>query len=290
MPSAADGSATRPAWSKSIRIPAMIDASCTRTASSATRRRSSRTAGMGRRPATPSAMVSVESVVTTRRSRHERCQRRCAQRLDADHLDLGCQRLQRMTHAGGQRPAAESDQDGVERLCGVRQFQADGRRALTGLDVRTVFDQPDAFVPRDGRRALASQLVVAVHQLQPGAQRADAVELGHGREAGRHDAHLDPPAATGPGEGLAEIARAGADRGSRAVAGQQVRDHLGAAALEAAHRVRRFELDAHRTPELGLQRLAAVQRGVEKDRVDHPASRPDPSSVETRLLHEAAAW
>ena len=71
MPSAADGSTTRPACSRSIRRPAMIDASRTRTASSATRRRSSRTAWMGRRPATPSAMVSVESVVTTRRCRQE---------------------------------------------------------------------------------------------------------------------------------------------------------------------------------------------------------------------------
>jgi hypothetical protein len=47
--------------------PAMINASETRTASSATRRRSSRTAGMGYRPTTPSAMVSVGPVVTTRR-------------------------------------------------------------------------------------------------------------------------------------------------------------------------------------------------------------------------------
>lgn len=194
-----------------------------------------------------------------------------------------------MTHAGGQRPAAESDQDGVERRGGVHKFQADGRRALAGLDVQAVFDQPDAVVACDGRRPLASHLVVAVHQFQPGAQRADAIKLGPGREAGCHDGDVEPPAATGPGEGLAEVARARAHRGSRATVGELVRDDLGAAGLEAADRVRRFELDAHRAPEAGLQRLAAVQRSVEKDRVDHPAGRPDPSSVETRLLHGTAA-
>jgi len=71
---------------------------------------------------------------------------------------------------------------------------------------------------------------------------------------------------------------------------EQTRDHLGAAGLEAADRVRRFELDAHCAPEVGLQRLAAVQRSVEKYRVDYPASRPDPSSVEARILHDTAAY
>lgn len=44
------------------RMSVMIDASWTRTASSATTRRSSRTAGMGWRPAKPLAIVLVESV------------------------------------------------------------------------------------------------------------------------------------------------------------------------------------------------------------------------------------
>ena len=40
-------------------------------------------------------------------------------------------------------------------------------------------------------------------QLQPGVQGADAVELGRGREAGGHDGDFEPPAAAGPGQGLA---------------------------------------------------------------------------------------
>jgi hypothetical protein len=38
-----------------------------------------------------------------------------------------------------------------------------------------------------------------------------------------------------------------------------------------------------------LQRLAAVQRGVERNGVDYPASRLDPSSVKARLRHDTAA-
>jgi len=71
--------------------------------------------------------------------------------------------------------------------------------------------------------------------------------------------------------------------------GEQARDDLGAAGLEAAHRVRRLELDAHRASQAGLQRLAAVQRSVEKNRVDHPAGRPDPGHVQARLRHGTPA-
>ena len=45
--------------------------------------------------------------------------------------------------------------------------------------------------------------------------------------------------------------------------GEQARDHLGATGLDAADRVRRFELDADRAPEVGVQRVAAVSRSVE---------------------------
>ena len=99
MPSAADGSATRTACSRSVRRPAMIDALETRTASSATRRRSSRTAGMGRRSATPSGQGNQDGVEGrlgagrwSPRPRRSRC-RRCL-RL------AGCRRVAR-----GPRPA-----------------------------------------------------------------------------------------------------------------------------------------------------------------------------------------
>jgi hypothetical protein len=39
-----------------------------------------------------------------------------------------------MTHTGGQRPAAQGNQDGVEGRPDLGQFQADGRRAHAGLD------------------------------------------------------------------------------------------------------------------------------------------------------------
>jgi hypothetical protein len=94
---------------------------------------------MRRRPATPSAMVWVGPVVTMRRWRHE-CHRRCAQRLDADHLDVGCLDLQRMTHTGGLRPPPRAIRTASNDAAVCCQFQADDCRALAGLDVQAVFD------------------------------------------------------------------------------------------------------------------------------------------------------
>ena len=147
-------------------------------------------------------------------------------------------------------------------------------------------DQPDAVVPRDGRRPLPSQVEVAVHQLQPGVQCADAVKLGRRGKAGCHDGDLQPPAATGPGQGLAQVARTGADRGSRAITGEQASATTSVPrALKLRTGFAVFQLDAHRAPPAGLQRLAAIQRSIEKNRVDHPASRPDPGRVQARLRH-----
>jgi hypothetical protein len=91
---------------------------------------------------------------------------------------------------------------------------------------------------------------------------------------------------TRPGERLAEIAGAGAYRGSPAAANEQTRHDLGSPALEAADRVRRFQLDAHPAAEFAFERGTAVQRGVEKNRVDHPARRMDPVEVQARPGHE----
>jgi hypothetical protein len=73
------------------------------------------------------------------------------------------------------------------------------------------------------------------------------------------------------------------------MAGEQARDDLGAAGFEAADRVRRFKLDAHRAPQARFQRLAAVQRSIEKNRIYQLATRPDPGRVKPRLRHDTAA-
>jgi len=115
------------------------------------------------------------------------------------------------------------------------------------------------------------------------------IQLGRRRKAGCHDGDVEPPAATRPRERVAKVARTRAHDGSRAILGEQARDHLSAARLEAADRIRRLELDAHRAPDVALQRLATVERSVEKNRVDYPTSRLDASSVEARILHGTAA-
>ena len=131
--------------------------------------------------------------------------------------------------------------------------------------------------------------MVTIHQLKLGAERPDAIELDRGRETGRHDGDVEPAVTARPGQGLAQVARAGAHHGAPAVASELARDEFAAAGLETADRVHRLELDAHRAPERGLQRLAAVQGSVEKDGVDYPASSLDPRSVEARPGHDTAA-
>ena len=54
---------------------------------------------------------------------------------------------------------------------------------LAGFDVQAVFDEPDAVVSRNGRRPLACHLDVAVDQLQPRTEQADAIKLDRRREA-----------------------------------------------------------------------------------------------------------
>ena len=81
-------------------------------------------------------MVSVESVVTTRRSLQDRVKAGAPRALNADHLDPRSQSLQHIADAGSHSPATEGDQDGVAGGQRADQLQADGRHALAGLDVQ----------------------------------------------------------------------------------------------------------------------------------------------------------
>ena len=285
MPSAADGSTTRPARSRSIRS-AMIDASWTRTASSATRRRSSRTAGMdaGRRrrqrwcwsiggddaPFATSVIAGAPSGWTQITSTRAR-------------------RPSHMTHTGGQCPAAESDQDGVERRHGVDQFQAYGAApSQVSMSRLSSTSRMPSFRAMAAARSRAISMSPSTNSnLASNARMRSSLAAGAKRDATTVTSSPRPrPDQARAWPRLPALAHTTA---RESVVGEQARDDLGAAGLEAADRVRRFELDAHRAPETGLQCLAAVQRRVEKNRVDYPASRPDPSDVEARLLHDTAA-
>ena len=220
--------------------------------------------------------------------------RRCTQGLDADHLDAGRQGLSGRDPRRWpwpRRPGRPGPRRTSEPRVG--EFQADRGRALAGLDVEAVLDQADAAFPRDGDGArphgdgaLPGQLEVPVDQLQFRPQGTDPSSLAGGRPSG-----MPPPSR--PGRGVAPdqarawprlpaLAHTTAARPCRA---SRVGDQLGAPGLEAAHRVRRLQLDTHRAPELTLQRVARVQRRVQEDRVDHPTSRTDPVQVQTRRGH-----
>jgi hypothetical protein len=101
---------------------------------------------------------------------------------------------------------------------------------------------------------------------------------------------MEGTAATRPGERLAEVAGAGAHYGCPAPVGQQARYKLGTPGLEAADRVRRFQLDTYRAAKLARQCVALVQRSIQKYRIDHVASRADPVKIEARPDHDETAY
>ena len=107
-------------------MPAMIDASWTRTASSATSEEVVQDGGDG--ISTGDAVgdgvgrVGGDDPARRHEQRHRRCARAAARR--SPRLP-GAQGLQHVAHAGGHRAAAERDQDGVERR--LRRPPAPGR-------------------------------------------------------------------------------------------------------------------------------------------------------------------
>ena len=82
-----------------------------------------------------------------------------------------------------------------------------------------------------------------------------------------------------------DAGQAVAEAGRGALVGQAAGDQFGTPALEAAHRVRGFQLDAYRAAILVSQGIAPVQRRGQKDRIDHLAGRADPIKIEPGLDH-----
>src|SRR3954451_4779892 len=150
-------------------MPALMLSSSTSTTSSSRTRMSSSTSGIGKRPATPSAMVSAVSVFTTAPARHDSAragapagvrarvgfraragpprqrQRRRAGRLDADPLDVWGDRLRDAADAAGHGAAAERDEQHVDALRRLfEQLQPDGPRAVAREQLQAVFDEVGA--------------------------------------------------------------------------------------------------------------------------------------------------
>ena len=110
---------------------------------------------------------------------------------------------------------------------------------------------------------LASQFVIAVHQLHCRAQRPDAIKLGHRRVARCDDGDVEVPATTRPREGLTKVARAGAHHRSTTTVGEKARDKLRAASLKlrTGFAVSSLMLTAHpRTASGPSQRNNGVSR------------------------------
>jgi len=99
------------------------------------------------------------------------------------------------------------------------------------------------------------------------AERAHALDLQRARVVGGEDGDLDPALAARVGHALAEVAGGRADDGLR-LGAEAVQDVIGAAALEAADRVDRFDLEHGGDSGAIAERLADKLRRVEEGGVD----------------------
>ena len=205
IPSAADGSTTSPACSWSSRMPALIESSRTSTTSSSTTSRSSSTSGIGQRPATPSAIVSMRSVSTTVRAPPRQCHRRRADGLDPDHLDVLGERAHDVAHAAGHRSAAESDEHDVEPRIVPDELEADGGGSLAGREVQAVLDQMGAIRLGDLARQQPGVFDVLAVEPHIGAEGGDLAQLERVRGPRRHDGDLEAPPRAAVGQRLPEI-------------------------------------------------------------------------------------
>ena len=181
-----------PARRYSICIPAMMLCSSTSGTWSATARRSSRTAGIGRRPATPSAIVATRSVSTRAFALHDKAIAGRASWLHADDLDRRGEAFEDVPHARRHGAAAKSDEDRIGADAALDEFEADRPGPLAGIEVLAVLDEERAFRGRHLSRQAARIVEVAVDRPHARAQSADALQLmGVGPRPG-DDGDADP--------------------------------------------------------------------------------------------------
>jgi hypothetical protein len=182
--------------------------------------------------------------------------------LHANDLDLGPHRLDVVGHAADQPAAANGHKHRIELVAAqLLQLAQDfhGNRALAGNHVGVVegvHKGQALFLLQLQRVAVGVGIAVAVqHHLA--AQGAHGVDLELRRGGGHHDHGARAQLVRAHGHALRVVAGRGADHAAFQLLGRQVR-HLvvGAAQLEAEHRLLVFALEQH----LVVQALAQVAR------------------------------
>ena len=261
-------------------MPALIESSRTSITSSSTTSRSSSTSGIGQRPATPSAIVSMRSVSTTvpltPRQRH----RGRADGLDADHLHVLGERARDVGDAAGHRSAAERHEHDVELRIVADELEADRGGALAGRQVQAVLDQVGAVRLGDLARQQPGVLDVLAVEPHVRAEGGDLAQLERVRGPRRHDGDLQASARAAVGQRLPEVPGARAHHARRPLLARRGGHRLRAAPLEAPDRVERLDLQRHRAPERPAERRARQRGRVEERRIDLADRGADPIEPE----------
>jgi len=145
---------------------------------------------------------------------------------------------------GGQRAAAEREQDRVDAVEPFDELQPDGARAFAGVEVFAVLHEQRVAAGRDLAGAPSRVLDVALDEFDGGSEPANAIDLRGIGACARDHCYANTACPAAICERLPEIAGAGADRdfGPRASCETGHYD-LGPTSLEASDRVCGLEFD-----------------------------------------------
>ena len=190
--------------------------------------------------------------------------------LHADHLDLGPHRLDVGRDAGDQATAADRDEHRIDRPLVLAQ-DLHGDRALAGDHVGVVerMDEGQAVLRLEFERVQVGVGITFAMQHDIAAERTHRIDLELGRCHRHHDHGLAAEALGAERDTLRVVAGRRADHAALQLLGRQMR-HLvvGAAQLEAEHRLVVFALEQDLVRQPLGQGARHLERGFERDIVD----------------------
>ena len=190
------------------------------------------------------------------------------QRFDADHLDLGPDRLDVTGDAGDQAAAADRHENRRQIVWSLAEdFRRNG--ALTGDHERIVKGMHEESFPVVGHQLVAARLGVGERiagQLDLGAELADRVDLDLRRGLRHHDQGADPEVTGRKRHALRVVAGAGRDHAASPILPRQMRHAVvGAAQLVGKDRLQVFAFQQHAVARPSRE----SPRGIERRRARH---------------------
>src|SRR5580658_1195752 len=149
-----------------------------------------------------------------------------------------------MSHSSRQRAPAKRQQDSVDAIKFVEQFEPDCARAFACVQVFAVLYEKRVPLICDLAGAGSCILDIALNEFDARSELANSVDLRCIRAGAGDHGNFDAAPSPAVGQSLSEIAGAGADRGLWTEISRNPRRHdLSSSALETPDRIGGFELD-----------------------------------------------